>query len=117
MAAAGMKELCLEASSDITLRPGGEYRLTLGSSGSSGYTWEFEILGPQGVVVVRPGPQGPVPEIQPYLLQTWSVDEVYVIEATGPGRAEVRFSLKRPGEKENPAAQVKSFRVTVTERE
>jgi len=108
-----MKELRLEASSDITLRPGGEYRLALGSSGSSGYTWEFEVLGPQGVVMVRPGPPGPVPEIQPYLLQTWSMEESWIIEAIRPGKVEVEFALKRPMEQENPPAQIKSIRVTV----
>jgi len=113
MAAAGMKAWCLEASSDIELRPGGEYRLALGSLGSAGYTWESEIIGPQDVVLVRPGPPKTTSDIQPPVLQTYSVEETYIIEAISPGKAEVKFSLKRPWEKEKPPVQVKSIQVTV----
>lgn len=109
----GMKEWHLEASSEITLRPGGEYHLALGSLGSAGYTWESEIVGPQGVVLVRTGPPGKTSPVHPAPLQTYSVESTYILEAIGTGSVEVKFSLRRPWEKETPPAKIESFQVTV----
>ncbi len=117
MAVAGMKALHLEASSDIKLRPGGEYHLALGSLGSAGYTWESEIVGPQGVVLVRTGPPGKTSPVHPTFLQTYSVESTYVIEAVGPGSVEVKFSLRRPWEKGTLPAKIESFQVTVMAEE
>ena len=103
----------MEASSEIELRPGYEYHLELGSLGSAGYAWEFEVDGPQGVIIVRPGPPGPSPDVQPSVLQTYSVEHSFVIEAQGPGKAEARFVLRRPWEQNVPPVKVISVQVTV----
>ncbi len=99
----------MEASSEIELHPGAEYRLELGSPGGTGYVWAFEIIGPPGVLAVRELLQELPPETG--RLQTYSVEHTYIIEAKNPGKAEVRFVFKRPWE--TTPLQVKSIQVTV----
>ncbi len=103
----------MEASSDIELHPGEEYSLAVGSLGGAGYEWMFDINGLQDVICVYPGPPGPPGEIEPSPLHTRSVEHVFVIKAMGAGKAEARFVLRRPWQKEAPPVQVISVKVTV----
>ena len=113
-AAAGTKGSCLEASSEITLRTGEEHRVVLGGLGSAGYAWEFEVEGSPGVIFVRASLPVPSSDPQrPVLLQTSSVEHTFIIEALAPGKAEARFVLKRPWEKNVPPVRMISVRVTV----
>ncbi len=116
MAPVGIRGPCLEASSEIELRPGEEHHLVLGSLGSAGYAWEFEVRGSPGVIGIRSGPPGPTSDIQPSVLQTYSVEHTYVITALAPGKAEVRFLLRRPWEKGKPPARAILVHVIVIER-
>ncbi len=113
MAAAGTKGLCLEASSEIELRTGEEYRVVLGGLGSAGYAWEPKVEGLPGVIVIRPSLPALSPDIQPSGAQTSSVEHTFVIEALAPGKAEARFGLRRPWEKGVPPVRVISVWVTV----
>lgn len=103
----------MEASSEIELHPGGRHHLMLGSPGSTGYAWEFKVDGPPGVILVGLSAAEQSPHVQPSVLQTYSVEQTYVIEALGPGTAEAQFVLRRPWEKEVPPARVISVRVNV----
>lgn len=99
--------------SEIDLRPGDEYPVVLGSLGSAGYTWEFSVEGPPGVVFVRPVPPEP-PSVDPLApLHTFSTDLGFVIEALRQGTSEVRFMLRRPWEKGKPALRTLVYRVSV----
>jgi len=106
----------LEASSEIVLHPGAEHRVVLGGLGSAGYTWEFEVAGPRGVIAIRsiPSvlPESP-PDEHPSTLQTTSVEHTFVIRALEPGKAEARFLLRRPWQRDVPPVQTVTVRVTV----
>ncbi|MCX7192304.1 MAG: protease inhibitor I42 family protein [Proteobacteria bacterium] len=101
----------MEASSEIELRAGGAHSLVLGSTGSTGYVWEFEIIGQPDVIRISEN----INNIQSDTIrpQNYSVEHTYVIEALGPGRAEAHFVFRRPWEKDAPPVQVKSVRVNV----
>ena len=103
----------MAASSEIELHVGAEYPLVLGSSGSTGYVWEAEVLGSPDVILIREDLAEMPPENG--RLQNFSVNHSYVIEARKPGKSEVRFVFRRPWEKDMPPLQVKSVRVSVIE--
>lgn len=120
MAPAGTRDLCLEASSEVVLRPGDEYPVVLGGLGSAGYAWEFEVDGPSDVIAVQSVPsisstssKDSQPDAHRSTLQTTSVEHIFVIEALEPGKAEARFLLKRPWEKSGPPVRTVTVRVTV----
>ena len=117
MAQAGMRDLYLEAPSEIVIRPGGTHRVTLGGLGSAGYLWEFEIEGPPGVIAVHPdfSTQKDSMHINPSTLQTSSVEHLFTIDALRPGKAEVRFLLRRPWQKDTPPVRTIAVHVTVAE--
>ncbi len=120
MARAGTRDLCLEASSEVVLRPGDEYRVALGGLGSAGYIWTFEVDGLPGVITVRSAPSVPSVPLKNFqsdthrsTLQTASVEHIFVIEAREPGKAEARFLLRRPWEKSVPPVRTVTVHVTV----
>lgn len=120
MARAGTRDLCLEASSEVVLRPGDEYRVVLGGLGSAGYVWMFEVDGLPGVIAVRSAtsvpsfpPENSQSEAHRPTLQTTSVEHIFVIEARELGKAEARFLLRRPWEKSVPPVRMVTVHVTV----
>jgi predicted secreted protein len=113
MVQAGMRGLYLEASSEIELHPGDKCHQALGSLGSAGYAWEFEVYGPEGVIRVYQAPPGLSSIVEASVLQTYSVEHNFIIEALELGKAEVRFVLRRPWEKDVPPVQVMAVRVAV----
>ncbi len=117
MAQAGTRDLYLEAPSEIVIRPGGTRRIMLGGLGSAGYLWEFEIEGPAGVIAVHPdfSMQKDSTHIHPSTLQTSSVEHLFIIDALRPGKAEVRFLLRRPWQKDTPPVRTIAVHVTVAE--
>src|SRR2546423_12802603 len=61
MAAAGTKELLLEAH-EIVLKSGESHRLELGGLGSAGYMWSYEVAGePDAVAVTIEAAGAPAP--------------------------------------------------------
>ena len=91
--------------------------MALGGLGSAGYRWEFEVYGSPGVVAVHPdfpAQQNQAP-MNPSVLQTTSVEHLFTIEALKPGKAEVRFLLRRPWQKDVSPVRTETIRVTVTE--
>jgi predicted secreted protein len=109
----GTRGLFLEASSEIELRPGERHEVVLESSGSTGYTWEFEVDGPPDVVQVRLNQPAPPSDSQRSGLANYSVEHTYAIEALAPGSVEIRFVFRRPWQKGAPPAQTRVFRVKV----
>ncbi|SEL24884.1 protease inhibitor I42 family protein [Nitrosovibrio tenuis] len=113
----------MEASSELVLHPGAEYRVVLGGLGSAGYVWEFQINGPPGVIAIRPvlpvlpesPPKAPdAPDAaHPSALQTTSVEHTFIIDALEPGEAEALFFLRRPWQKDVPPVRTVTVRVTV----
>jgi len=90
--------------------------VVLGGLGSAGYVWEFEVDEPPGVIAVRPGLSSVVPPHANHSrLQTYSVEHTFIIDALRPGKAEVRFLLRRPWQKDVPPARTVTVHVTVTE--
>jgi predicted secreted protein len=117
MEQAGMKDRCSEAQSEIILHPGEEHCVVLGGLGSAGYVWEFEVDEPSGVIAVRSGlSSAKVPAHANHSrLQTYSVEHTFIIDALKPGKAEVRFLLRRPWQKDAPSARTVTIHVTVAE--
>lgn len=116
MVVVGTRALRLEASSEIVLQPGAEYRVVLGGLGSAGYTWEFAVHGPPGVIAIRPVPSvlsESALNAHRSTLETTSVEHTFVIEALEPGKAEARFLLRRPWEKNVSPVRTVTVHVTV----
>lgn len=101
MAAAGMKDLSLEAHK-INLRAGDTHQLKLGGLGSAGYAWDYAIEGDTGIVAIsieslppppRPSPGGPPPD-------SYSTEELLSITALAPGVIKVRLIMRRSWERD-----------------
>lgn len=103
----------MEASSEVELHLGDEHHVVLGSLGSAGYAWEYEVVGILGVILIHQALPKPVSVIQSPALQTYSVEHDFIIEALNRGKAEAKFMLRRPWEKGIPPLKVISVRVTV----
>jgi len=98
------------------LHPGEEHCAVLGGLGSAGYVWEVEIDEAAGVIAVRPGLSSTVPpRANRSRLQTYSVEHTFIIDALKPGKAEVRFLLRRPWQKDASPARTVTVHVTVAE--
>lgn len=100
----------------IELQVGAAYQAKLEVPGGTGYTWEYTIEGPPGIVDVsieqlgeppRHERGGPIPD-------TFSLDKLAIITALKPGMAYVRLSLLRPWERDNPPLKELSFEVNVS---
>lgn len=104
----------MEASSEIELRAGTGYQLVLCSPGGTGYVWESEVIGPPDVIRIRELCEEPH-DVDRSVMQNYSVDCTYVIEALQPGKAQARFVFRRPWEKDISPLQVKYIRVNVIE--
>lgn len=88
--------------------------MVLGSSASNGYVWEVEVIGVPDVIRIRELCEK-TPDVDRSVMQNYSVDCTYLIEALRLGCAEVRFVFRRPWEKDAPPLQMKSVRVNVIE--
>ncbi|MEO6824846.1 MAG: protease inhibitor I42 family protein [Nitrosospira sp.] len=115
MSPVGTKDRCLEALPEITLCAGEAHHVVIGGLGSAGYAWGFEVEGSPGVIFVRASllPLPPANPPHPALLQTSSVEHIFVIEALIPGKSKVRFMLRRPWERNIPPVRTLSVWVTV----
>jgi predicted secreted protein len=100
-----------EEGSAVELQVGEEQRLTLAGFGTAGYQWTAEVVGDAGVARVESaGIEKPGSEAIGA-----SGGEAFTIRGERPGSAMVRFSLRRPWESANEAAeQERSVEVKVT---
>jgi predicted secreted protein len=80
---------------DLTIAVGEEHVVRLEGHGSSGYRWEASVDG-QSVVSVWMA----MAEQSAIRSDTFSVDQLGIIRAIGPGNAVVRFRLRRSWESE-----------------
>jgi hypothetical protein len=102
---------------ELELKVGEIHEFELRGLGSAGYSWEPSLEGPEGVVEIRrtasgplldrPPPGGPAPV-------SGSLPEAFQVEAVGPGRARVRFALRRSWEPDEPPLEETALDVIVT---
>ncbi len=91
--------------------------LELRGLGSAGYSWEASLEGPEGVVEIRRAPSRPLPDRPPPggpPPDSTSLPEAFLVEAVAPGRARVRFSLRRSWEPDEPPLEEMDLDVIVT---
>jgi predicted secreted protein len=82
----------------VTLRPGASHTVELAGRGSAGYAWEFVVEGGDDVVAVA-ALEGSVPT-GATAPSSYSRSARYELRALQPGRARVRFRLRRAWEAE-----------------
>lgn len=99
---------------DVTLRPGGAYRLEVGGSGSAGYGWSYEVTGPPSIVTVSldaGAPPPPPPAGRPPM--SYSVSYTLSVVAVRKGSAVVHLRLQRATERDKPPLREIEVRVAV----
>jgi predicted secreted protein len=100
-----------EEGSAVELRVGEEQQLTLGGFGATGYQWSAEVVGDAEVARVE---TAGVEKLTSDAIGA-SAGEAFTIRGERPGRALVRFSLRRPWEPmSEPPEQERSVEVKVT---
>ena len=92
-----------------------EHLVSLGGSGSAGYTWGAEVEEGEGVVEVSKKEVGRPPLEPGAVPETTGAEQVFSIRALRPGRARVRLLLRRPWLKSAKPAQERVIYVEVTE--
>jgi predicted secreted protein len=103
----------------VSLAVGERHELTLRGLGSAGYSWVVEVQGPEGVVAIERRRSGPPPPVgdaggggpPP---DSYSLPEVYEIEALAPGRVLIKLELRRSWEDDVPPAEQDELEVVVT---
>ena len=95
----------------IALVTGASHGVELPGRGSAGYVWEFLVEGPPGIVAVT-ALEGVLP---PGTEQPSSASRTarFEVRALHPGRARVRFQLRRPWEREPLAGEEVAFEIDV----
>jgi len=78
--------------------------------GASGYTWEHRIEGPPDVLSITA--EVVTPAISPQLT-SYNINYVYKIIAIKPGKAIIRFCLRRPWESHKPPMREVLLDITV----
>jgi len=102
---------------ELELTVGEAYRLELHGRGTSGYSWQTEVSGPEGVLDVRripSGPGAPAPAEDGLPPASGSVPVVLELVGLAAGRVRVGLSLRRPFEEGVPALEEDELDVTVT---
>jgi predicted secreted protein len=95
----------------VNLRVGERHPVRLGGLGTAGYRWEPRAEGDEGVATVT---DAGVAQPANRRIGT-SADELFSIEAVGPGVTRVRFTQRRPFEPDDvPAANEHVIEVRVT---
>jgi predicted secreted protein len=101
---------------EIRLGAGETHELTLRGLGGAGYSWQFEVDGPEGVLEIRRVPSGPPsPPAEPGgpPPATTAPPEVFELRGAGAGRVTVRFALRRSWE-DVPPLEEEELDVVVT---
>ncbi len=94
----------------LELRAGEEETIRLPGRGTVGYAWTAHVTGDaDGVVSVRQVDSSPEPGRPP----GESADDVFVLSALTPGRAQVHFEQRRPWEPEGEALATHDLDVVV----
>lgn len=105
----------MEVPSRINLGVGQKFVLRLKGLGSAGYTWDYTIEGNDRVVSISREMAGrpPAPPAGGPPPATYSLDELFTVQAHEPGRVLIHFLQRRPWEKDRPPQQEHVLEVLV----
>ncbi len=106
------------AAPEIRLQAGESRELELRGLGSTGYSWEPHLIGPDGIVSVRRVPSGPAarPPAGGPAPPSGSLPELFEVTALAEGTVLVRFVLRREWEPNESPLEENEFHVVVEKR-
>jgi predicted secreted protein len=115
MELAGTRDLLLEARR-INLKVGETYQLKLEGLSGAGYTWEYFIEGPQGIINISREKLGVPPELPPGgpPPDSFEREDLFTITAMEPGIIQVRLFLHRPWERDKPPLRELCLKILVS---
>jgi hypothetical protein len=98
----------------MTLQVGEERTIALPGLGSAGYTWVWDVEGPQDCISVRLDSAAPSSPSEGAVPQGGSIDSLLVVTARHPCSLTIRLAQRRPWEKNRPPLREQTIAVTVT---
>ena len=103
----------LAMETDVTLRPGETFCLSLPARGTAGYSWGYEVSGATEAVEVRIAVASPPPHTLAEPPQGGSFEEQLIVKAVSRGEVQIHATQRRSWERDKPPLAERLVRVIV----